>query len=173
MNYSAQVRAQLAAQSVLGIDVHTPRRIAAGRSCEAYVVADRAPGHREWVVRVPVAGTDRSIRFRAEATVGRLLAAKDHPVASWELVDVAGTTCVVGDRLAGTPISYGLEWSPAFSARLGDLLADLHGLPAVGFGPLVDDAAELRGESESALDGVQRRWRWAACWPFDAGWPRI
>lgn len=159
--------AQLAAESVLGVEMRAPQRIAAGRSCEAYAVASHEACAREWIVRVPVAGTDRSIRLRAEAAVGGLLAARGHPVASWEVVDVDGITCAVGERLAGTSISYGTEWAPEFSVRLGDLLADLHSLPADGFGPLVDDADELHGESVSALGGVRRRWCWATCWPFD------
>ncbi len=128
--------ARLAAQAVLGVGAGTPWRIAAGRSCEAYAVESGEPGAREWVIRVPVPGTDRSIRFHAEAALGELLASRGHPVASWEVVDVNGTTCTVGERLTGNQIAYETAWTSAFSARLGDLLADLHGLPTTGFGPL-------------------------------------
>jgi aminoglycoside phosphotransferase (APT) family kinase protein len=151
----------------LGIRLGTLARIAAGRSCEAYTVESEEPGGGQWIVRVPAPGTDRSIRFHAEAALGALLADGGHPVAPWKVVDVDGTPCAVGVRLTGTPIIYETAWTTAFSAELGDLLADLHLIPAVGFGPLVDKEDELRGQSTSARDGARDRWCWASCWPFD------
>lgn len=159
--------AREAARRVLGRDDVSVQRIAAGRSCEAFVIAVDGSDDFRWVVRVPLPGTDRSIRFHAEAAVGGLLAPQGHPVASWTVVDVDGTTCAVGNRLQGTPIAYGAAWSAGFTAQLGDLLADLHALTAEGSGPLVDLAGVLRGETDSAVDGVRRRWDRAACWPFD------
>jgi aminoglycoside phosphotransferase (APT) family kinase protein len=114
-----------------------------------------------------VPGTDRSIRFQAEATLGALLAGRGHPVASWTVIEIDGISCVVGERLSGSPIAYGGRWTPAFCARLGDLLTDLHALPATGFGPLVNDPGQLRGETRTAREGARRRWCWAPCWPFD------
>lgn len=122
---------------------------------------------RGWIVRVPVPGTDRSTRFHAEAAVGKLLHDAGHPVTPWDVVDVDGVACAVGRRLRGAPIEYGQAWTPAFSAQLGALLSALHTLPTTGFGPLMDDATALRGEAQSAIDGVRRRWCWATCWPFD------
>ena len=165
-------RALRAARAVLGPDVGAPHRLAAGRSCEAFGVVARG---EEYVVRVPVVGTDRSIRFRAEATIGDALADRGHPVARWAVVDVDGVACAVGRRLPGVPVDGSAPWttgfSTGFSAGLGRLLADLHAVPANGFGPLidtgVDDAGALRGEAGSAREGVLRRWCWARCWPFD------
>lgn len=159
--------ARRAAETYLGISVRTPSRIAAGQSCEAYAIESGEPGAGQWIVRVPTPGTDRSIRFHAEAAVGALLAEKGHPVTAWQVVDVDDTACAIGRRLAGTPIDYETPWTPVFSARLGDLLADLHRLPAAGFGPLIDDEGELRGQSACARDGVRERWCRARCWPFD------
>lgn len=159
--------ARRAAESYLGGSVRPPTRLAAGQSCAAFAVEGAESGAGPWVVRVPRPGTDRSIRFHAEATVGALLAAKGHPVAAWKVVEVEGTACAIGERLAGTAINPKAAWTPVFSAQLGDLLADLHQLPTVGFGPLVDDEGKLRAQSASARDGVRERWSSASCWPFD------
>ena len=159
--------ARLAAESVLGAGVGLMTRLAVGRSCEAYVIelADRS--NRQYVIRVPVAGTDRSIRFKAEAALGAMLAGLGHPVAEWRVVDIDGIACAVGPRLMGTPIRYGLPWTATMGQQLGDLLADLHALPAEGFGPLMDISTAFRGESSSVVEGVRSRWDRAVCWPFD------
>ncbi len=154
-----------AAQLLIG-EVEALRPIAAGMSCEAFELVSRSDARR-WVVRVPVPGTDRAIRFHAEAALGRALAVRGYPVAAWQVVEVDGVVCAVGNHLPGSPIAYGELWSPAFSAALGALLAELHALPAVGSGPLVDDATALRGESGSVAEGVSARWDRAVCWPFD------
>ena len=156
--------ARAVAARVWGRDAGEPRRLASGRSCDAYVVHVHGTDH---VVRVPAAGTDRSIRFCAEAALGEALSAAGHPVARWTVVEVEGTDCVVGPRLPGAPVASDGEWSAAFTAALGRLLADLHALPATGFGPLADSAGALRGDGGSVRDGVLRRWCWARCWPFD------
>ncbi len=117
------------------------------------------------MVRLPVPGTDRSIRFHAEAAVGAALAERGHPVARWQVVEVDGTVCAVGPRLAGTPVAE--PWAPSFAARLGRLLAELHSLPPSGSGPLEDRVDVFRGQVPSPRDGVALRWCWARCWPFD------
>jgi hypothetical protein len=127
---SAEELAQRAADEVLGCATRPVQLIAAGRSCQAFFTSPVVlrPGRGDWVVRVPVPGTDRSIRFRAEAALGNRLRSRGHPVASWMVVEVDGVECVVGERLPGLPVTEDTAWDPALCAGLGDALAELHDL---------------------------------------------
>lgn len=140
------------------------RPVASGRSSSAWAASSPSG---EWIVRVPVADSGRTLSYRSEARIGELLHALGHPVATWSLVHVDGVLCSVAPLLQGRPVDYGDLFQPEFTAALGRLLFDLHHLDASGFGPLVDDHRVLHGRSASLRAGIVDRWYHASIWPFD------
>lgn len=159
----AEARARLAATRLLGkVDEVAP--LAPGRSSQAWMVSHGGGRH---AVRMPIRESGRVVSFRSEALIGALLADAGHPVSEWRTVTADDIECSIGPLLDGEPVEEGSPWTPAFAAGLADLLADLHRLPATGFGPLDDDAARLSGRSASVTAGIVDRWSRAAVWPFD------
>ncbi len=146
--------------------------LATGRSSQAWACA---ADNRRWVVRVVKPNSGRRQSYRSEAAIGRLLAAKGHPVCPWTVT--ADGQASIGPALPGRPVEYEEQWSVSFAQGLGRLLRDLHRLPSRGFGPLenvgtgdaqvVPNATVLRGTSHSPEVGVIDRWFHAAVWPFD------
>lgn len=149
----------------VGEPCHAVRPVASGRSSSAWA-ASSASG--EWIVRLPVPESGRTLSYRSEARIGQLLHALGHPVATWSLVHVDDALCSVAPLLQGRPVDYGEPFQPGFAAALGRFgLFDLHHLDASGFGPLVDDDRFLQGRSRSLRTGVVDRWYHAPIWPFD------
>jgi aminoglycoside phosphotransferase (APT) family kinase protein len=140
------------------------RPVASGRSSSAWAASSNSG---EWIVRVPVPESGRTLSYRSEARIGDLLHALGHPVATWSLVQVNETLCSVAPLLRGRPVDYANAFDPGFAAALGRLLFDLHHLDASGFGPLVDDDRFLHGRSESLRAAIVDRWYHASIWPFD------
>ncbi len=139
--------------------------LSAGRSSSAWVAQ---AGAERWVVRVPVKDSGRRITYRAEAAIGRYLTSLGHSVADWALVENNGTMCSVAREIPGVPVAYDRVWSDDFGCQLAHVLADLHEIPAEGFGPLADDQQRLfRGLSEDRVHGITDRWSRARIWPFD------
>lgn len=152
-------------ERVAGRRVDVVRGLPAGRSSSAWVAQ---AGEERWVVRIPVHDSGRRITYRAEAAIGRYLASLGHPVADWTIIDHNGTLCSVARQLLGVAVSYDQDWSDDFGRQLAGVLADLHEMPAEGFGPLVDDEQQMVcGISEDRVHGVTDRWFHARVWPFD------
>lgn len=118
------------------------RRLASGRSSSAWAASSPSG---DWIVRVPVPDSGRTLSYRSEARIGDLLHALGHPVATWSLVETNETLCSVAPRLHGRPIDYDEPFPAKFAPELGRLLGDLHRLEASGFGPLEDDDRVLHG----------------------------
>ena len=152
-------------ERVAGRQVDLVWELSAGQSSSAWVAQ---AGEERWVVRVPVKDSGRRITYRAEAAIGRYLTSLGHPVADWTIVDHNGTMCSVAREIPGVPVAYDRVWSDDFGRQLAHVLADLHEMPAEGFGPLADDQQQLvRGLSEDRVHGITDRWFHARIWPFD------
>jgi aminoglycoside phosphotransferase (APT) family kinase protein len=153
-------------ERVAGRQVDLVSELVAGQSSSAWVAQT---GEERWVVRVPVKDSGRRITYRAEAAIGRYLTVRGHHVADWMLVEHDGITCSVAREIPGTPVAYDGVWSDDFGCQLAHVLADLHQMPAEGFGPLADDQQQpVRGVSADRVQGVSDRWFHARIWPFDA-----
>lgn len=153
-----------AVRLAVGESCRWARPVASGRSSAAWAASSPSG---DWIVRVPVPGSGRTLNYRSEARIGQLLHVAGHPVAKWSLVSVNDVLCSVAPLLQGRPVDYGEPFEPKFAAALGSLLFDLHHLDASGFGPLADDDLALHGLSKSVRSGIVDRWHHAPIWPFD------
>ena len=151
-------------ERVAGRQVDVVWELSAGQSSLAWVAQ---AGEERWVVRVPVKDSGRRITYRAEAAIGRYLTSLGHPVADWTIVDHDGTMCSVAREIPGVPVACHQDWTDDFGRQLAHVLADLHEMPAEGFGPLANDHESLRGLSDDRLHGITDRWFHARIWPFD------
>lgn len=156
--------ASAAIQLAVGEPCRDARLVGSGRSSSAWAASTPSG---DWIVRVPVPDSGRTLSYRSEARIGELLYALGHPVATWSLVHVDDVLCSVAPLLQGRPVDYGERLQPQFVAALGRLLFDLHHLSATGFGPLLDDDHILHGRSASPRAGIVDRWYHAPIWPFD------
>lgn len=156
------------AQRALGRAIGEPcrelRRLGAGRSSSAWATTTNSG---RWIVRIPEPASGRTLNYRSESRICELLHGRGHPVATWNVVEVDGLACSVGNRLQGDPIGYGDRFTRGLAAPLARLLFDLHRLDAERFGPLVDEDSHLRGAADSIRAGVVERWHLARIWPFD------
>ena len=73
------------------------------------------------------------------------------------VVTVDGVEFSVGRMLPGRPVDYEAQWPVQFASSIARVLHELHRLPVVGFGPLVNTNAELRGRSANLNDGIVER----------------
>ena len=152
-------------ERVAGHRVDAVWALSTGRSSLAWVAQ---VGKERWVARVPVKDSGRRIAYQAELAIGRYLTSLGHPVADWKIVDHNGTMCSVAREVPGVPAEYDRAWSDDFARQLAHVLADLHEMPAEGFGPLADDQQRLmHGLSEDRIHGITDRWCHARIWPFD------
>jgi aminoglycoside phosphotransferase (APT) family kinase protein len=154
----------VAVEMVIGPGGATPRLLSSGRTSQAWVVDTP---HGQWVARVPVENSGRTLSFESEALIAQHLVASGCPVAEWTVVTVDGAVCSVGRLLPGRPVDYEARWPVHFASSIASVLHELHRLPVVGFGPLENTNAELRGRSANLNDGIVDRWYHAAIWPFD------
>lgn len=151
-------------EMVTGPGGATPRLLSSGRTSQAWVVDTP---HGQWVARIPVENSGRTLSFESEALIAQHLVASGCPVAEWTVVTVDGVVCSVGKKLPGRPVDYEARWPVRFASSIASVLLELHRLPVVGFGPLENTNAELRGRSANLDDGIVDRWYHAAIWPFD------
>ena len=73
---------------------------------------------------------------------------------------------MVTDWMPGEPLADASAMTPALAREVGELLAQLHSIPASGYGMLTASESGLRGESEVPAGGLQSRWG-QPLWPFD------
>ena len=151
-------------ERVAGHQVDAVWALSTGRSSLAWVAQ---VGEERWVARVPVKDSGRRITYQAEVAIGRYLNSLGHPVADWTIVNNDGTMCSVAREVPGVPADYNRAWSDDFGRQLAGVLADLHAMPAEGFGPLADDQQSIRGLSDDRVHGIVDRWCHARVWPFD------
>jgi aminoglycoside phosphotransferase (APT) family kinase protein len=154
----------VAVEMVTGPNGATPRLLSSGRTSQAWVVDTP---HGQWVARLPLENSGRTLSFESEALIAQHLVVSGCPVAEWTVVTVDGVVCSVGRLLPGRPVDYEARWPVHFASSIASVLHELHRLPVVGFGPLENTNAELRGGSANLDDGIVDRWYHAAIWPFD------
>ncbi len=161
---TSAVTATACVERVAGHQVDAVWALSAGRSSLTWVAQ---VGEERWVARIPIEDSGRRITDQAEGAIGRYLNSLGYPVADWTIVDNNGTMCSVAREVPGVPAEYDRAWSDDFGRQLADVLADLHEMPAEGFGPLADDQNSVRGLSEDRVHGITDRWFHARIWPFD------
>ena len=127
------------------------------------------------VIRLMPSGTNRPVTYRSECMILNALRAKGRPVpmplarsidlrSSVESPIVepwAVTQTVNGSALGKQPLPQRV------AHQLGQLLAELHAIPATGHGRLLEQDKVFRGQHNEVDTAVPDRWRWGRCWPFD------